>query len=152
MRAIVVDRWMDPSELTVRETPDPRLTPDGVLIEVRAAGCNFFDTLIVQGKYQVEPELPFVPGGELAGVVRAVGERVSGIRAGDRVLTSGNTGGFAELAVADARPVHGLRGAIVWAEGAPLRVICPSSRERRVDRGDRRTGDMWRGHAEAGGV
>jgi NADPH2:quinone reductase len=106
MRAIVVDRWMDPSELTVREAPDPQLTPRGVLIEVRAAGCNFFDTLIVQGKYQVKPQLPFTPGGELAGVVRAVGEDVTGIRVGDRVLASGNTGGFAELAVADARSVH----------------------------------------------
>jgi len=99
MRAIVVDRWMDLSELAVREAPEPRLTPHGVLIEVRAAGCNFFDTLIVQGRYQVKPPLPFIPGGELAGVVREVGPEVSGIRVGDRVLSSGNTGGFAELAV-----------------------------------------------------
>src|SRR2546425_7271911 len=103
MRAIVVDRWMDPSELTVREVAEPPLSPRGVLIEVRAAGCNFFDTLLVQGRYQVKPRFPFTPGAELAGVVRAVGEEVSGIRVGERVLSSGNTGAFAELAVADAR-------------------------------------------------
>src|SRR5688572_4202734 len=152
MRAIVVDRWIDPSELTVRETPDPRLTPDGVLIEVRAAGCNFFDTLIVQGKYQVEPELPFVPGGELAGVVRAVGERVSGIRAGDRVLSSGNTGGFAELAVADARPVPGVPGRMLFGEGGALAVILPTSYAGLVYRGDLRTGETLLVHAAAGGV
>src|SRR5262245_1497156 len=100
MRAIVVDRWMDPSELRVSEVPDPELAPHGVLIEVRAAGCNFFDILIVQGRYQVKPPFPFTPGGELAGVVREVGAEVRGIRVGDRVLASGNTGAFAELAVA----------------------------------------------------
>jgi NADPH2:quinone reductase len=152
MRAIVVDRWMDPSELTAREAPDPRLTPDGVLIEVRAAGCNFFDTLIVQGKYQVKPELPFIPGGELAGVVRAVGDRVSGIRVGDRVLASGNTGGFAELAVAPARTVHVLPDSMSFDEGAALPVIYPTSYAGLVYRGDLRAGETLLVHAAAGGV
>jgi len=152
MRAIVVDRWMDPSELTVREAPDPQLTPRGVLIEVRAAGCNFFDTLIVQGKYQVKPQLPFTPGGELAGVVRAVGEDVTGIRVGDRVLASGNTGGFAELAVADARSVHVLPDPMSFDEGAALPVIYPTSYAGLVWRGELREGETLLVHAAAGGV
>jgi NADPH2:quinone reductase len=152
MRAIVVDRWMDPSELRVREAPDPRLTPNGVLIEVRAAGCNFFDTLIVQGRYQVKPEFPFTPGGELAGVVRAVGGDVSGIRVGDRVLSSGNTGGFAELAVADARAVQVLPDGMSFDEGAALPIIYPTSYAGLVYRGDLRPGETLLVHAAAGGV
>src|SRR5258705_6734948 len=127
MRAIVVDRWMDPSELTVREAPEPRLTPHGVLIEVRAAGCNFFDTLIVQGRYQVKPTFPFTPGAELAGVVRAVGERVTGIRVGDRVLSSGNTGGFAQLPGPDARRGPARPASLTFHAGAALPRVHPAS-------------------------
>ena len=70
MRAIVVDRWMEPDELVVSEAPIPTPAPDGLLVDVKAAGCNFADTLIVRGKYQVRPDFPFSPGGEVAGVVR----------------------------------------------------------------------------------
>src|SRR5439155_1633839 len=73
MRAIVVDRWMEPADLRVREAPEPELAPGTLAVEVRAAGCNFFDLLMVRGQYQVKPPFPFVPGAELAGVVRAGG-------------------------------------------------------------------------------
>ena len=73
MRAIVVDRWMEPSELTVQEI-DPSPVGRGMLrIGVRAAGCNFFDILMVKGQYQVRPPFPFIPGAEIAGVVEEVG-------------------------------------------------------------------------------
>ena len=69
MRAISIDRWMEPSELQVSDIPEPS-TPAGALkVKVRAAGCNFFDILMVQGKYQVKPPFPFTPGAEVAGVI-----------------------------------------------------------------------------------
>ena len=73
MRAVVVERFMEPAELGVRETPAPPLLPGCLRVEVRAAGCNFFDILMVQGRYQVKPPFPFIPGAEIAGVVREVG-------------------------------------------------------------------------------
>src|SRR5262249_57466158 len=94
MRAVVVDRWMEPAELGVREVPEPDLGPGGLLVDVRAAGCNFFDILMVRGQYQVRPPFPFVPGAELAGVVRAVGAGGGRVRPGDRVFASNRLGGL----------------------------------------------------------
>src|SRR5437879_11854916 len=82
MRAIVVDRWTEPRDLGVREVPEPELGPGTLAVEVRAAGCNFFDILMVRGQYQVKPAFPFIPGAELAGVVRAVGSGVEGFEIG----------------------------------------------------------------------
>ncbi|HEX7668243.1 MAG TPA: alcohol dehydrogenase catalytic domain-containing protein, partial [Polyangiaceae bacterium] len=76
MRAVVVEKFCSPSELRVTDIPEPAYDAGQIVIDVRAAGCNFFDTLIVQGKYQEKPQLPFSPGGEIAGVVRAVGAGV----------------------------------------------------------------------------
>src|SRR5438445_766237 len=66
MRAIVVDRLMEPAGLRVREAPEPELAPGTLAVEVRAAGCNFFDLLMVRGQYQVKPPLPFIPGADVA--------------------------------------------------------------------------------------
>src|SRR5438046_2443422 len=88
MRAIVVDRWMEPADLRVREAPEPELAPGTLAVEVRAAGCNFFDLLMVRGQYQVKPPFPFVPGAELAGAVRAVGAGAEGFAGGDRVVAA----------------------------------------------------------------
>ena len=87
MRAVVVDRWLEPTDLAVREAPEPG-SARCALVDVRAAGCNFFDILLCQGKYQVKPPFPFTPGAEVAGVVRALGAGVSGFAAGDRVFGS----------------------------------------------------------------
>ena len=78
MRAIVVDRWQEPKELVARDMPDPAPRAGEVVLEVEAAGCNFFDILLVQGKYQMKPPFPFVPGAEVAGVVRELGPAVQG--------------------------------------------------------------------------
>src|SRR5262245_47146088 len=108
MRAVVVDRWMEPRELEVREVPEPATRPGTLKLEVRAAGCNFFDILMVQGRYQVKPPFPFVPGAEVAGVVREVGPDVRGFAPGDSVLATAGLGGFAEVAVAPANAAYRL--------------------------------------------
>jgi NADPH2:quinone reductase len=78
MRAVLVDRLVEPRELRVSETSEPELFPGGLAVDVKAAGCNFFDILMVQGRYQVKPPLPFIPGAEVAGIVSAVGAEVDG--------------------------------------------------------------------------
>jgi NADPH2:quinone reductase len=121
-------------------------------IDVRAAGCNFFDILLVQGRYQVKPPFPFVPGAEIGGVVREVGDGVAGVAVGDRVLASGTTGAFAEVAVAPAAAVHVLPDAMSFEAGAALPVIYPTSYAGLVYRGDLREGETLLVHAAAGGV
>ena len=71
MQAMVATRWGEPEELRLVELPDPQPGRGEVAIDVRAIGCNFFDILMVQGKYQLKPALPFAPGGEIAEIGRA---------------------------------------------------------------------------------
>ncbi len=100
MKAVLCKEWGLPETLVVEEVPSPVAGPGEVLIEVHAAGVNFPDTLIIQKKYQYQPGLPFSPGGEVAGVVKAVGEGVTAWKVGDRVLASSTWGGYAqEIAV-----------------------------------------------------
>jgi NADPH2:quinone reductase len=152
MRAIVVDRWMEPAELEVHDIGEPELRPGTLEIEVRAAGCNFFDILMCQGKYQVKPPFPFVPGAEVAGVVAKVGEGVEGFAVGDRVLSSSGLGGFAERAVVPAFGSYPLPEGMSFEEGAALPIIYPTSYAGLVFRADLQPGEDLLVHAAAGGV
>lgn len=152
MRAVVVDRWMDPSELRVSEAPEPELRPGALLVDVKAAGCNFFDILMVQGRYQQKPPFPFIPGAEIAGVVRAVGDGVRGFAPGDRVLAGPGLGAFAERALVAARDAHELPSAMSFAEGAALPTIYPTSYAGLVFRARLAQGETLLVHAAAGGV
>jgi len=105
MRAIVCSELGTAGSLAVRDIEEPVPGPGEALIEVHAAGLNFPDTLVISGKYQHRPELPFVPGGEASGVVVELGEGVQNIKPGDRVMTMGMTGAFAEKV---CRPVDSL--------------------------------------------
>jgi NADPH2:quinone reductase len=102
MKAVVCTRLDGPGALTVAEHPAPAPQKDQVLVQVRAASLNFPDALMVRGLYQVKPALPFVPGAEVAGVVREVGAGVERPRVGDSVVGLCGYGGFAELCVVDA--------------------------------------------------
>jgi len=152
LRAIVVDRFVEPAELAVREAPEPALRPGTLLVEVRAAGCNFFDILMCRGTYQVKPPFPFVPGAEVAGVVAAVGAGVSGFAVGDRVFGSAGLGGFAERALVPAGAAWRLPDAMGFAEGAALPIVYPTSYAGLVLRAGLRPGETLLVHAAAGGV
>ena len=106
----------------------------------------------MQGRYQVKPPFPFVPGGELAGVVREVGEGVRGFAPGDRVLSAGTTGAFAERAAVPARSAYALPESMSFEEGAALPIVYPTSYAALVHRADLRAGETLLVHAAAGGV
>jgi NADPH:quinone reductase len=152
MRAVVVDRWMEPSELAVREIPDPEAGPGMLGVEVRAAGCNFFDILMAKGQYQVKPPFPFVPGAELAGEVRTVGPDVRGFKPGDRVLAAVPLGAFAERAAVPARAAMRMPDGMSFDEGAAFPIVYPTSYAGLVFRAGLRAGENLLVHAAAGGV
>ena len=96
MRAVVCSELGPAEKLDLVEIPDPVPGPGEVVLDVRAAALNFPDTLVIEGKYQMQPELPFIPGGEAAGVVAAVGEGVTDYPIGAPFISMGYVGAFAE--------------------------------------------------------
>lgn len=152
MRAISVDRWMEPSELRVSDIAEPATPPGALKVSVRAAGCNFFDILMVQGKYQVKPPFPFIPGAEVAGVVSEVGEGVEDFSVGDEVFGSAGLGGFAEYSIVSAGVAHPLPKEMSFEQGAAFPMVYPTSYAGLVFRGELQAGENLLVHAAAGGV
>ena len=102
MKAVLCKELGPPEKLVVEDVPSLKAGKGQVVVSVKAAGVNFPDTLIIQGKYQFKPEPPFSPGGEVAGEIKEVGEGVAGFKPGDRVIAAATWGGFAQELVADA--------------------------------------------------
>jgi NADPH2:quinone reductase len=152
MRAVVVDRFMTPDSLGVRECDPPPMMEEGIRISVRAAGCNFSDILMLKGEYQVKPPFPFVPGGEVAGVVMEVGTAVRDFSVGDRVLSRCGLGGFAEEVVAPAATTYRIPDAMTFEAGAALPTVYPTSYAALVWRAPVERGETLLVHAAAGGV
>jgi NADPH2:quinone reductase len=105
MKAALCKSLDGPEGVVVEDIAEPAAGPGEVVIRVRAAALNFFDTLITRGKYQTKPELPFSPSGEVAGVIEAVGPGVSGLKAGDRVAAYVGYGGAREKVAVPAAAV-----------------------------------------------
>ncbi|MDH3683021.1 MAG: NADPH:quinone oxidoreductase family protein [Acidimicrobiia bacterium] len=121
MRAVVCNEYGPPENLAVEEMPDPTPGPKEVLVEVEAAAVTFPDTLMLEDRYQFKAPPPYVPGGEVAGVVAALGNEVEGLSVGDRVVGGlGTTGGFAELAVVPAAGARRLPDSVGFAESTGL--------------------------------
>src|SRR5215471_18503402 len=86
MKAVLCTRPGGPADLVLADLPVPLARAGEAVVSVKAVGLNFYDTLIIAGKYQTKPPLPFSPGGEFAGVIESVGAGVSDLKPGDRVL------------------------------------------------------------------
>ena len=102
MKAMICEEFGPAESLRLKDLPTPEINADQVLVDIHAAGVNFPDTLIIEGKYQFKPPFPFSPGGEVAGVVSAVGSNVKHLAVGDRVMALTGWGGYAEQVAVDA--------------------------------------------------
>jgi NADPH2:quinone reductase len=152
MKAVLAKTFAPLEELAVEEVPPLSAGPGQVVITVHACGVNFFDALIVQGKYQTRPALPFSPGGEVAGVVKAVGEGVTGLETGMRVLAFTGHGGYAEEVSADAKSVVALPAQMDFVTAAAFPITYATSYHALKDRGQLRSGETLLVLGAAGGV
>ena len=106
----------------VSDWPQPPVGDHDVQIDVKAAGLNYPDVLIIQGKYQVQPELPFIPGGECSGVVSAVGSKVSRFKIGDKVISMAQTGAFCEIISVNERSVFAMPEGLSFEQSAGISI------------------------------
>ncbi len=152
MKAIVCEAWGLPDTLVVRDLPD--VVPDAgkVAIRVEAAGVNFPDVLIIQNKYQFKPELPFTPGGELAGTVMAVGEGVTQYKAGDRVIAFVGQGAFAQQISVPVASVMPMPPGMDFDTAAAITLTYGTSHHAVVDRAQLKAGETMLVLGAAGGV
>ncbi len=153
MKAVFCETFGPPEALVLRDVPEPEPKPGEVSIEVKACALNFPDALIVEGKYQHRPPLPFCPGAEIAGVVRAVGAGVSSLRAGQKVIsTIGYGGGLCEVAVASVDACWPLPEGLDFVVGAALLVTYSTMIYGLKDRGQLRAGETVLVLGAGGGI
>ncbi|NOZ19414.1 MAG: alcohol dehydrogenase catalytic domain-containing protein, partial [Betaproteobacteria bacterium] len=152
MKAVVCKTWGPPESLVIETLPDLSPGAGEVVIDVKAAGVNFPDVLIIQNKYQFKPELPFTPGSEVAGVVNAVGEGVSHVKAGDHVIAFLGQGAFASQVKASAKVVMPMPPGMAFDTAAAFTLTYGTSHHAVVDRGQLKAGETMLVLGAAGGV
>ncbi|CAB3779770.1 Phthiocerol synthesis polyketide synthase type I PpsC [Paraburkholderia caffeinitolerans] len=151
MRAIRCNQYGPPETLTLEDLPELVPGAGQVVIDVKAAAVNFPDVLIIENKYQVKPALPFTPGAEVAGIVRAAGEGVA-LAPGMRVVAYVGNGGFAEQVLADAAACVPLPEGADYATAAAFTLAYGTSHHAVVDRAALRAGETMLVLGAAGGV
>jgi NADPH2:quinone reductase len=152
MRAVRCHELVGPNGLRVDEVPDPTPGPGEVLIDVSAAGVNFPDILLTEGKYQFKPPPPFIPGGEVGGIVRAIGPGVTAFSPGDRVAAFMIFGAFAERVVAAEGAAVKVPDGVDLRVAASMVITYGTMMHGLVDRGMLRSGETLLVLGAAGGV
>jgi NADPH2:quinone reductase len=152
MKAMLAHQWCEPSALVLSDLPDLSAGPGRVVLDVKAAGVNFPDILMVQGKYQIKPPFPFAPGSEVAGVVREVGEGVSHVKPGDRVLAMLSWGAYATQAEAAGELVYRIPDVMPFEHAAAFTIVYHTSYFALVYRAPLLPGQTLLVHGAAGGV
>jgi NADPH2:quinone reductase len=153
MKVIQVHQFGGPEALALEEIPTPKPGTGEVLVHVRAAGVNPYDTYMRAGTYAVKPSLPYTPGSDAAGTVEAVGPGVTKVKPGDRVYTAKTiTGAYAEYALALESQVYPLPENISFAQGSGLWVPYGTAYTALHHHGHARAGEKLLVHGASGGV
>ncbi len=152
MKALLCTRLGGPDDLELTNLPDPVPGPGEAVVRVHAAALNFFDTLIIAGKYQTKPALPFSPGAEFAGVVEAVGPGVAAPPAGTRVLAYVSHGAARERVVVKAEQLVPLPEAVAFERAAGLCVTYGTTLHALKDRARLQSGETLAVLGASGGV
>ncbi|HKM80782.1 MAG TPA: NADPH:quinone reductase [Candidatus Acidoferrum sp.] len=153
MKAIQVYQFGGPEVLALHAVPTPKPGPGEVLVRVRAAGVNPYDTYMRNGSYPVKPALPYTPGSDAAGTIETVGGGVTKVKPGDRVYTATTlTGAYAEYALARENQVYPLPEKISFSQGAGLWVPYGTAYTALRHHADARAGETLLVHGASGGV
>jgi len=152
MKALLSTAPGGPETLELSELADPVAAKGQLLVRVKACAINYPDVLIIEDRYQFKPPRPFAPGGEIAGVVEAVGEGVEGWREGDRLISMLGHGGLAEKVLVDARIALPLPPERSFEDGAALILTYATSIHALLDRGRLKEGQTLLVLGAAGGV
>ena len=152
MKAMICSAFAPVEELRHGDFPAPQAGPGEVVIDVAAAGVNYPDVLIVQGKYQTKPPLPFVPGSEAAGRIAAVGPDVTGFTAGDRVIAFTGSGAFAEQVRVPATQVWPVPDGVDLEVAAGISITYGTSYHALKDRAQLKPGETLLVLGAGGGV
>src|SRR5882757_9360894 len=142
MKALVVRKFGAADSLKVEQWSVPAPAAGEVLVDVHAAGINFPDLLVIDGKYQFLPELPFVPGKECAGVVQSAGAGVSSPQPGDRVLVQVEFGAYAQQVTTKAVNCHVIPAAISFPEAAAMGLTYNTAHFALVERAQLKPGEI----------
>lgn len=152
MRALLSRDPGGPETLKLVETAEPAVTPETALIDIKACGVNFPDVLMIEDKHQYRPPRPFAPGGEIAGVVRAVGARVTEVQPGDRVMGLCFHGGMAEAVAIEEKQLFRIPDEMPFDDAAALLLTFGTSHHALKDRAALAPGETLLVLGAAGGV
>jgi NADPH2:quinone reductase len=152
MRALVCREYGSPDDLVVEERDDPIAGRGEILVDIRAAGLNFPDVLLVGGQYQVKTPPPFIPGHEAAGIVAAVGEGADRFAVGDRVIITPPTGAFAELCAVPEPLAMPIPEGLDFGQAAGFTITCSTSYHALRQRAELQEGETVVVLGAAGGV
>jgi len=152
LKALLCKQFGPPESLVLEDVPSPKPGAGEVVISVKAASVNFPDVLIIQNKYQFKPPLPFSPGSELAGIVKEVGEGVSNVKSGDRVIAFTTYGAFAEEAKTEATRLLPMPTGMAFPSAASFILTYGTTDHALRDRGRLKAGETLLVLGAAGGV
>ena len=152
MRAVICRDFAPYDQLAIEEVDAPVAGEGQLVIDIKAAGVNFPDILLVEGKYQMKPPTPFIPGGECSGIVSAVGNNVSGFKVGDRVIAATLLAAFAEKVAVYATQVAPMPDSMPFEEGAALITTYATTIHALKQRADLKAGETLVVLGAGGGV